>query len=97
MDSISRKEVISQIEFCLADFTDYKLALEDTLERVKNTRSAFDGMTNGEVIQAVFPYIEVGDTPHTRLIRTDLDGGSVPLIRDWWDAPYKAERGDQAE
>jgi hypothetical protein len=38
-DAISREEMISQLEYCLANFTDYKEALEDTLRKVKNARS----------------------------------------------------------
>lgn len=36
---ISREEVISQLEYCLANFTDYKKALEETLDKVKHTRT----------------------------------------------------------
>lgn len=38
-DYISREEVISQLEYCLANFTDYKKALEETLDKVKHTRT----------------------------------------------------------
>lgn len=37
-DLISREEMISQLEYCLANFTDYKEALEETLRKVKGTR-----------------------------------------------------------
>lgn len=53
--------------------------------------SAFDGMTNGEVIQALFPYVDIEDLSFDTVISTNLDEGCVPLRRDWWNAPYKAE------
>lgn len=65
------------------------------LERMKKLPSAeskcFDGMTNGEVIQVLFPYVKIEDTSFDTLIGTDLDKGYIPFQRDWWDAPYKAK------
>jgi len=88
MDLISRKEVVSQIEFWLTDSTDYKSALEDTLERVKNTRSAFDGMSNGETIMAIHPN-------ETMFEQTEACTyyGNMRFDTSWWNAPYKAESG----
>ena len=37
-DAISRAEVVTHLEFCLANYTDYKKALEETLDKVKNVR-----------------------------------------------------------
>ena len=51
----------------------------------------FEGMTNGEVIRALFSYVKIEDTPFTSLIGTDLDTGFVPFLAEWWNAPYKAE------
>ena len=45
--------------------------------------------TNGEVIQALFPYVKTEDTSFNMLIGTDLDKGYVPLQREWWNAPYQ--------
>lgn len=48
-----------------------------------------EGMTNGEVIQALFPYVKTEDTSFDTLIGTNLDKGYVPLQRGWWNAPYQ--------
>lgn len=48
-----------------------------------------EGMTNGEVIQALFPYVKTEDTSYDTLIGTNLDKGYIPLQRDWWNAPYQ--------
>ena len=47
------------------------------------------GMTNGEVIQALFPNMKTEDTPFRPLIGTDIDKGYVLFNRDWWNAPYQ--------
>lgn len=49
--------------------------------------SAFDGMTNGEVIQALFP-----NTPiDTRTYAIWVGHDDMSFTRAWWNAPYKAE------
>ena len=50
-----------------------------------------EGMTNGEVLQALFPSMKTEDTPFRPLIGTDIDKGYVLFNRDWWNAPYKKE------
>lgn len=52
-------------------------------------KGEFEGMTNGEVIQAVFPYVTAEDTSSDRLIETDLDEYFVLLRKNWWNAPYQ--------
>ncbi len=45
--------------------------------------------TNGEMLQALFPNMKTEDTSFKSLIGTDLDGGYVPLLREWWNSPYQ--------
>lgn len=45
--------------------------------------------TNGEVIQALFPYVKTEDTSISTLIGTNLDRSYIPFQRDWWNAPYQ--------
>lgn len=47
------------------------------------------GITNGEVLQALFPYVKTEDTSINTLIGTNLDKGYVPFLREWWNAPYQ--------
>lgn len=51
-DYISREEVISHLEYCLANFTDYKKALEETLDKVKHTRVISLPKGHGRLIDA---------------------------------------------
>lgn len=63
----------------------------------------FDGMTNGEVIKALFPEIDTHDfgiTIHaTERVTCCGDKhcrGSISydFWKEWWNAPYKAESED---
>lgn len=52
----------------------------------------FDGITNGEVIRALFPNLYSYDGEDYVLL--DLSGFCGGKIgKKWWDEPYKAERG----
>ena len=53
----------------------YKVTEEDIQVYVEVAPPAFEGMTNGEVLKAVFPNITIS---------TNLKTGI-----DWWNAPYK--------
>lgn len=56
----------------------------------------FDGMTNGEVIQTLFPNMKTENPSFKSLIGTDIDGGYVLFDREWWNAPYKKGDEDKA-
>ncbi len=45
--------------------------------------SAFDGMTNGEVIQALFPKISVYEHGFTYSVNNEYNFNFT-----WWNAPY---------
>ena len=57
--------------------------------------SAFEGMTNGEVIQAVFPKTSVFENIECRYPYIDVfysDENGMPMHsykKEWWNAPYK--------
>lgn len=59
----------------------------------KGEPSAFEGMTNGEVIQAVFGVmvLTVKDG------KVWVEGIFFPFDEVWWNAPYKAESEGKAE
>lgn len=51
----------------------------------------FEGMTNGEVIKALFPNSEVifslNNVPKSDVIK--IDNEAFLVERSWWDSPYK--------
>lgn len=61
---------------------------------ISSIPSAFEGMTNGEVIQALFPNSKT-ETISFNGIRLYIDDEVHTKIADftyrWWNAPYKAE------
>ena len=49
----------------------------------------FEGKTNGEVMQAVFPNCYMGIDDDDWIV-TNIDGRTM-FQPEWWNAPYKAE------
>lgn len=50
--------------------------------------------TNGDMIKALFPDIEIYDSEEMKSVYTGIPfgkyiGANVDCMRDWWDAPYK--------
>lgn len=68
---------------------------------VKDCPSAFEGMTNGEVMQAVYADSEIciDETWKTVEVFFGADGDycedEARFDLDWWNAPYKAESEDK--
>ena len=52
--------------------------------------SAFEGMTNGEVIRALFPNISVYEHGSTYSVNNEYNFNST-----WWNAPY--QKGGEEE
>lgn len=52
---------------------------------IKAIPSAYKGMTNGEVIKAVFPNFHTDEMSHTVWVGYD----AMSFHRDWWDSPYE--------
>lgn len=75
MDLISREDVINIATSSCLDLDSY----DDTDEfcnEVKELPSAFEGMTNGEVVKALFPNV---GTSFSNVFDLNL----------WWNAPYQ--------
>ena len=65
-------------------------AVQKAVEEIKQNEILIpEGMTNGEVLQALFPNMKTEDTSVESLIGTDIDRGYVVFNRDWWNAPYQ--------
>ena len=94
MDLISRKEVRRLIWRNNDKYGYSDRFHEFTDEVLNNLPSAFEGMTNGEVMKAVFPNAEV-TMPREPLLPTsnvivDYDENYHNYYRlGWWNSPYK--------
>lgn len=91
MDLISREKALA--DDGLAEFHRYD-DYSKMREYLKSLPSAFEGMTNGDVIKAIFPNAEV-TMPREPLLPTstvivDYDENYHNYYRiGWWDSPYK--------
>lgn len=102
MDLISKEAVVSTIykrDDRLKKHEVYRskggsIDLLGVLPEIRAIPSAFEGMTNGEVIQALFPNSKT-ETISFNGIRLYIDDEVHTKIADftyrWWNAPYKAE------
>lgn len=95
MELISRQAVLNGIDKYIekAQSTGTKddfISFEELV--VKALPSAFEGMTNGEVMKAVFPnalrsdYIE---NDMLILYLQDENESEMVVPEDWWNAPYQ--------
>ena len=55
-----------------------------------------ENATNGDMIKALFPNIEIYDSEKMESVYTGIPfgkyvGANVNCMRDWWNAPYKSE------
>ena len=51
-------------------------------------------LTNGDMLKALFPNIDIDDLPHFPLISLSIpfgrdNGATMEIRKDWWDAPYE--------
>lgn len=74
--------------------------LEDAIDIIYDTPTVNailipDNATNGDVIKAMFPYIEIKDncdmyySVNIENLSTDKGLNTVGFRKDWWNAPYK--------
>lgn len=54
------------------------------LDKVENKDSAFKGMTNGEVIKALFPNVII--VHNLKYLLREMQ-----FTDDWWNSPYKGD------
>ena len=55
--------------------------------------------TNGDIIKALFPNIEIYDSEEMKKVYTGIPfgkyiGANVDCMRDWWNAPYKENKNE---
>ena len=89
MDDLISREAVKE-KFPLME-CEFGLIMNERLHKgIDELPSAFEGMTNGEVMKAVFPNCYMGIDDDEWIV-TNIDGRTM-FQPEWWDAPYKAER-----
>jgi hypothetical protein len=64
--------------------------IDGYINAVKAIPPAYKGMTNGEVIKAVFPNFHTDEMSHTVWVGYD----AMSFHRDWWDSPYEPQESE---
>lgn len=106
-DLISKQKVLNTLDFADSALTDEERTVENfkaILTECINVLSSdseypnkcFDGMTNGEVLQAglqaLFPNISVYEHGSTYSVNNEYNFNAT-----WWNAPYKADMRGEAD
>lgn len=68
------------------------------INAINNGTPIPDNATNGDVIKAIFPNIQISDSEVMKNVYTgipygELIGANIDCMRDWWNAPY--QKGDK--
>lgn len=56
---------------------------------IKNGTPIPDNATNGDVLKAMFPNIEVEEQSKDLFIVFNMDFQGTPFYKAWWNAPYQ--------
>ena len=93
-DLISREAVENYVDNMPSELTEdgrRMIRAINVKEFIADCPSAFDGMTNGEVIQITYGVmvLTVKDS------KVWVEKIYFPFDEVWWNAPYKAERGEE--
>ena len=70
--------------------TNISMMCSDVLKVLENCIEIPNGATNGDMIKAMFPNIEIeGIGGEIKCIATKIGFGTSYFALDWWNAPYK--------
>ena len=89
MNLINREDVIAIVNDSCLDLDNWNDAREFCNE-IKELPLAFNGMTNGEVIQALFPNATFKDAFIDTFAEITFVGSGYALLKkEWWNASYQ--------
>ena len=86
------KEIViklSDTEYNQLIYGDDGLDYEVLEQAVVNGAPIPDNATNGDVIKAMFPNIEVEEQGKDLFIVFNMDIQGTPFYKAWWNAPYQ--------
>lgn len=95
MDLISKESAKAEMDKLMEIHFDRTVVLGKAKDKIESLPSAFEGMTNGEVFQAIFPCDDVlvnglQDGIVHFSMKSNLDSLDC-LELEWWNAPYQKE------
>lgn len=76
------------------DSTIIKTILESQKENIEDIVIINKNMSNGDVIKAMFPYLEISNGKGLSKVYTGIPygefiGANIDCMKEWWNAPYK--------
>lgn len=93
------------VEDTIGGRNEFADCIRDSVECVLNNAPTVftipENPTNGDMIKAMFPYIEIKDncdmyySVNIENLSTDKGLNTIGFRKDWWNAPYK--KGDASE
>ena len=85
MELIDRDDLEYDAEWSdtLQEFTGYSSYQINTVKPIIK-----DGMTNGEVIQALFPTWRIQETNYENIVASSTDTYNKLFSTKWWNSPY---------
>lgn len=89
MNLISRESAKAEINKLMEIHFDRTVVLGKAKDKIESLPSAFEGMTNGEVMKAIFPDIEVTINEFLGSVVIDGAFGKFITTLDWWLDSYK--------
>lgn len=90
MDLISRESAKAEMDKLMEIHFDRMVVLGKAKDKIESLPSAFEGMTNGEVIQALFPNEKMYEQTETCTYY-----GNMRFDTEWWNAPYQKGGDDE--
>jgi len=75
----------------MADFAIHSAIEELEQESCENCIKISEGMTNGDMIKAMFPNLNFKETKDF-FERWIMNGGGIRCYIDWWNNPYRKEQ-----
>jgi len=80
------KEIYKASQIVGAKFDD---VIQIPLEVIANCTPIPDNATNGDVLKAMFPNIEVEEQGKDLFIVFNMDIQGTPFYKAWWNSPYQ--------
>ena len=77
------------------DLTIIKTTLEHQKDNIEDVVVINKGMSNGDVIKAMFPYINIRNdcekyySVNLENLSDDESFNTIGIRKEWWNAPYK--------
>ena len=73
-----------------------RLSIKKCIEKIANGTPISDNVTNGDMIKAMFPNVEIYTDVINEIVDIEIceDSSELRCSVEWWNAPYKTNERD---